>query len=251
MVKKLFFLLCFFSGILFFLDKRGWLGPVRGLAEKPILAAEEKTYSLKIFFTGKSSEKELTRLQGELQRLAVGQNQLSSCLEENEKMKKLLGTPLPSNWKFLPVKVVGVNEQLKIKAGISEGIKEGMIVLSEAVLVGKVISAGSDYSLVDLPITPTVKIPVVVKRKGNSGIQAQGLVIGQYGGKLLLDRVLQGEDIQKGDLIVTSGEEGWLPDLVIGTAGEIFPKTAAVYQRAQVLPLMDYQKLRIVFVVIR
>jgi len=51
--------------------------------------------------------------------------------------------------------------------------------------------------------------------------------------------------------VVTSGEEGWLGDLVIGQVEEVLPKSAEVYKKAKVTSLVDYQKLRIVFLVIR
>ncbi|PJC75981.1 hypothetical protein CO010_03935, partial [Candidatus Shapirobacteria bacterium CG_4_8_14_3_um_filter_39_11] len=55
----------------------------------------------------------------------------------------------------------------------------------------------------------------------------------------------------KGDLVITSGEENWLPDLLIGQIEEVLPKTAELYQTARVSALLDYQKLRIVFIVAR
>lgn len=254
----LFLFFCFFSGILVFLDKRGWIRPARGVLERPILTVEEKIYGLKIWgdslmgpiFQGKAFEREITQLQLELQRLAVEKNQLSVCLEENEKMRKLLGAPLPPAWKFLPAKVVGLAEKMRIDKGRKDGIEEGMVVLSENILLGKIVSVNRGASLVQLPTMPGVKIPVAVKRTGSSGVQARGLLLGQYGGRLVLDRVLQSEDIQKGDLVVTSGDESWPADLLIGQITEVLPKSAEIYQKAQVKPLLDYDKLRIVFIVI-
>lgn len=229
---------------------------MRGILEKPVLVGEEKIYGLKIwgdslmrpFHQGRAQDMEITRLQVELQRLAIEKNQLSVCLEENEKMRKLLGAPLPSAWKFLPAKVVGLAEKMRIEGGRKDGVEEGMIVLSENILVGRVVEVGKNSSLVQLPTTPGVKIPVVAKRKG--GVQARGLLLGQYGGRLVLDKVLQSEDIQKGDLVVTSGDESWPVDLLIGQITEVLPKSAEIYQKAQVKPLLDYDKLRIVFIVI-
>ena len=249
----LFLLLLFLSGFLFFLDKKGWLKPVRGLAEKPILAIEKRIYALK-FVVCPSSE--LTGLQIELQRLVVDQNALSSCLEENAQMRRLLGAPLPAKWKFLPAMVVGLSEQMRIDKGEKDNVLPGMMVVSENILVGKIISVGQDYSLVQLPVTPGVKIPVMIKSSDSSGIKARGLLVGQYGNNLILDRVLQEEEINKGDIVTTSGEglpagrQGWLPDLVIGQISEVLPKSAEIFQKAQVKPLVDYNELRIVFIVI-
>jgi rod shape-determining protein MreC len=253
----LFFFFLFLAVFLFLVDQQGRLLPVRGLVQRPIIALEEPLYQLSQsarqlinqFANLKKRDQTLVGLEGELRQLALDQNQLSVCLEENEHLKKLLGAPLPPQWQFIEAKVVGQSGEMRLNQGSQAGIQKGMMVVSESILVGRVVSLGVNDCLVQLPSDPNGKIPAVVKKPNSSGVQARGLLLGQFGGGLLLDRVLQEEDIQKGDLVVTSGEEGWLPDLVIGQIEEVLPPTAAVYQKARVMPLVDYRSLRIVFVV--
>jgi len=253
----LFFFLLLLCGILFFLDKKKIIKKPKEFLEKPILKTEEKIYGLKIWgekqigpiFRGKSLEKEVGRLQLELQRLAVDQNKLSSCLEENEQMRKLLGAPLSPKWKFLPAKVIGGGEKLRIDKGEKDGVKKGMIVVSENILVGRVEEVGQASSLLEIPLTPKSSLPVVVKRPGGKGIQARG-ILRPVGGNLILSEVLQSEDIQKGDLVVSGGDENWPADLLIGQISDVLAKSAEIYQKARVKPLLEYDKLRIVFVVI-
>lgn len=240
-----FFLLGLLSLLFLFFDYRGWLKTVRGGLERPVLGIEEKIYG---FFTShRQPEEEILKLEGKLRQMAVDQNQLASCLEENEKMKKLLGAPLPPSWKFLPAKVVGLSTQMRLDKGEKDGVKQGVMVVSENILVGRVSSVETHSCLVTLPITPNIKIPVVVKSA--QGVQARGILTSLPGQKLLLDKVLQEEDIQPGDLVVTGGE--WLPDLVIGQIEEVLSETAAIYKKARVSPLVDYHALRIVFIVIK
>lgn len=251
-----FLLLVFISFSLLFLDRTGRIRSIRGFAERPILAIEERIYNLKLlsfrFFKplsfGQKKEEELMRLEGQVRQLSAASSQLSTCLEENEAMRRLLGAPLPPSWKFLPAKVVGVSEKMRIDKGAKAGVQEGSMVVYENILVGKVIRVGEYDSLVQLPTDPTSKIPSLVRKPGEKGIRARGLLIGQLGG-LLLDRVLQEEDLGRGDQVLTGGEEGWLPDLVIGQIEEVLPGTAALYQKAKVTPLVDYGNLRTVFVV--
>ncbi len=252
-----FIILLFLSLLLLLADSRGWLSSTRAFLERPVLAVEEKLYSLRLSFSQlnllisrESREKEIMSLQGQLRQLAVEDGQLATCLEENEAMKRLLGAPLPAQWKFLPAKVIGLAEKMRLDKGRSDGVVEGMMVVSENILIGKVIAGEEKSALVQLLTDPVAKIPVVVKKVGDVGVQARGLLISQ-GGKLVLDRVLQSEDIREGDLVLTAGEGGWRPDLLIGQLGEVFGREAAVYQQAQILPLLDYQQLRIVFVVIQ
>ena len=159
-------------------------------------------------------------------------------------MRRLLGAPLPAKWKFLPAKVMGNGEKIRIDKGEKDGVKKGMIVVSENILVGRIVSLTQKSSLLELPISPGVILPVVVKRAGNKGIQARG-ILQQSGGNLVLSEVLQSEDIQKGDLVVTVGDENLLPDLLIGQITDVLPKSAEVYQKARVKPLLEYDKLRL------
>lgn len=239
-----FLFLLFFSLFLIFADKKDWLNLPKSLVQRPLIWTEER------IFTAFRKTKEAPLVSEEkLRQLAVSQNDLLACQEENEKMRKLLGAPLPPKWKFMDARVIGqVNGQLRIDKGQAEGVKEGANIISENILVGKVVNLGANDAWAQMVNSPESKIPVVVKKPGSAGVQARGLLIGQGGG-LLLDRVLQSEDIQKGDLVVSSGEADWLPELLIGTIAEVLPKTAEVYQKAKVEPLVDYDKLRIVFAV--
>lgn len=245
--NKLCLFLVFLSLFLIFADKKSWLQSPKSLLQRPFIWAEERIFSS--LSDWQRPQQEVQRLEGELRQMAVEQNQLAACQEENEKMRKLLGAPLPPKWKFLDARVIGlVSGQMRINKGEEEGIKKDANVISENILVGKVVDVGVHDAWVQIVSSPATKIPVVVKKVGSSGIQARGLLITQ-GGELILDRVLQSEDIRKGDLVVSAGEAGWLPELLIGTIKEVLPKSPEVYQKAKVESLIDYDKLRIVFVV--
>lgn len=243
--------------LLVFLDWRGWLRPVRQLIEKPILVMEEKIFlcrwpleQVSLYFSSKKKMKEeIEKLEAQVRNLAVDQNKLAECLEENKHIRRLLGAPLPSSWKFLPARVVGRKEGIiRIDKGEKSGVKMGMSVVSENILIGRIKAVEEGMSIVYLPTNEEEKIPVLVRRVGKEGFQAQGMLV-SVGGQLVLERVLQTEDIQTGDLVVSKGEE-WLPYLLIGKIEEVLSKPAEVYQKAKVKPLVEYDNLRIVFVVI-
>jgi len=255
-----FVFLIFLSLSLIFLDKKGWVRPIRGLFERPILMLEKEIYILhnawlqpgRNFFLSKNTfEKELLRLQVDLQRLAVEQNKFNTCQTENEKIRKLLGTNLPLSWKFLPAHITGLTDLMHLDIGNKQQVKVGQGVVVDGLLVGKVIEVSEYASLVQLPSSTGAKIPVVIKRPNTAGVQARGLLVGQYGGQLLLDKVLQAEDIKKGDLVVSSGDEDFLPDLVIGQISNVLGKSAELFQKAQVESMIDYRQLTEVFVVLR
>ncbi len=250
-----FLLLLFFSLLLFLVDYFGWLDRAKGVVQAPLLALERPAYLFNqsvrqsLGSVGRDNGQQIVELQTQVRQLAIDQSQLETCLEENEQMRKLLGAPLPSNWQFKMAQVVGLTEQMRIDLGSREKVEKGMMVVAENIYVGQVVSVGERDGLVQLPTDPNSKIPVVVKKPSSPGIQARGLLTGQFGGKLLLDRILQEEDVRQRDLVVTSGEEGYLSDLVIGQIKEVIKGTAEIYQQAIVSPLVDYSTLRFVFVV--
>jgi len=257
-ISFLFLTLVLLSFLLFWFDKQGWISPVFALFRKPLNKTEESFFgaykNVSSFFSltnrGMMEEK-IIELEGKVRYLSSEENKLASCLEENERIKRLLGASLPIKWHFMEAKVVGVSEKMKIARGEKDGLKEGLNVVSEDVLVGRIVAVDEDTSLVQLVNDLASKIPVEIRRPDLTGSQAKGILFGQSGENLLLDKVLQAEFIQKGDLVVTSGDEGWLPGLLIGQIEEVSPKSAEVYKRASVSPLVNYQGLSFVFIVIR
>ena len=254
-----FLTLILLSFFLFFLDKRKILLPLRSILSSPFIVSSRSLYSSSQAFSRQLSflnslkvrEKEIQRLQTEVRLLALEQNQLSSCLAENEQTKKLLGTTYPSAYKFLPAKVAGLTDKMRITTGEKEGVKTGMVVVSENVVLGRVVTVNDHDSLVRMVTDTDSRIPVVVKRViGNRELQGKGLLLGQ-GDSLILDKILQDEDVQKDDLVVTSGEDDWPPDLLIGKIEEVLPKTADVFRKAKVEKLYDTHLLETVFVMIK
>jgi len=237
-----FLFLIFFSGLLFFFDRFGWLGGLRSFFASPFLSLEKKIHGFQA-----KSDGELT----DWQEWAVDQNQLISCLSENEKMRRLLGAPLPPSWKFLPASVINVNEKMLLDKGKAEGVELGMAVVFENILVGRVSLVHLHSSLIQLVRTPGTKIPVVVKRPNQAGILARGLLVSQTAEQMLLDKVLLEEDIRANDLVVTNGQADWANNLLIGTVGEVLSLKGQLFQRAQIKPLLDYQNLETVFLVIK
>ncbi len=257
-VSFLFLILIFLSFLFFWFDKQDWLSPVFALFRKPLNKVEESFFgayknasSLFSLTNRKAMEEKIVELEGKVRYLSSEENELSSCLEENERIKRLLGASLPIKWHFMEARVVGVAEKMKIARGKKDGLKKGQNVVSEDILVGRILSVDEETSLVQLVNDLTSKIPVEVKRPGLAGSQAKGILFGQSGNNLLLDKVLQAEFIQKGDLVVTTGDEGWLSGLLIGEVREVSPKSAEVYKRANVSPLINYQGLSVVFIVNR
>lgn len=168
---------------------------------------------------------------------------LEALKEENLKLRNQLEAPLPSSYKFIPAIVAGVTKAMELSLGEGSGIKAGMTVVDEATLIGRVSKTSRFHSTVMLPWDMEINIPAKTSRG------AKGTVVGQQGGKIVLDKVLQKEPLFLDDQVITSGEGGFPPNLLIGKISHITADDISVYKTAQVLPLVDYRKERLVFVI--
>lgn len=173
---------------------------------------------------------------------------------ENEEARRLLQAPLPPEWQFLPTQVLGEKEGiLQIGIGLKDKVEEGDVVViggqekkRGGILIGRVIKVDVFISLVETPKASGAKISAKILPTSEKGI------VGYLPEKgLVLDKVLQKASLEKEQMVVTSGEEGYPPNLLIGTIKEVEKNEVEVYQKAILEPLIDYQSLEIVFVVKR
>lgn len=200
----------------------------------------------------KAREREGKNEEGE-RKIAVLEGQIATLKSENEAMRRLLGAKLPASWKFTPARVIGAPaDDLQIDKGAQEGIKKGMAVVLDNVLVGKISWVGEHFSRVLLPSSTNAKILGITRsatdNNGSGGIKARGLLIG-HGGKISLERVLTQESPEEGDLVLTAGDEDLPPDMVIGQVRKINKIEGQIYQEAEVKNLIEPKSLETVFVV--
>ncbi len=64
-----------------------------------------------------------------------------------------------------------------------------------------------------------------------------------------LERVAKNEEINVDDLVLTSGEGGIVPNLIVGRIGKIKKAQSDLFQTAVVFPVVDYRDLTTVFVI--
>lgn len=201
-----------------------------------------KNFSVLTYFQDRAlKDQELEERTRELQALTA---RLKVLEEENKALRRQLEAPLPPSLKFLPAKTIGLTRYLVIDKGEEEGLRRGMTVVLGNIMVGKILSVSPHSAQVLLPFDPDSKIPA---RTINSG--ARGLVIGEFGTKIIFDKVLQKETLEFDDLVVTTGEGEFVRDLLIGKVGEVEKVEVEPFQRAKIVPLLDYEKLIDVFVV--
>ncbi|MBL9003757.1 MAG: rod shape-determining protein MreC [Myxococcales bacterium] len=127
--------------------------------------------------------------------------------------------------------------------------RPGMPVLSPSGVVGRVLRISGAYADVQLTTDPRTSIDVVLPRTGSRGVLKGVASDSRY--VCRVEYVLNKDDIQVGDAVVTSGLGGLFPrDMPIGKVVRTHKPDSSLYQEIEVEPLVDFGKLREVLVVL-
>jgi len=84
------------------------------------------------------------------------------------------------------------------------------------------------------------------------GSEINGLIKGGQENDLVIDLLPQGEFIEQGQLVVTSGLSGFFPNgLLIGKIEKVISSDVQISQMAKIESAVDFDKLEKVFVIIK
>jgi rod shape-determining protein MreC len=141
----------------------------------------------------------------------------------------------------------GGNEQreVTIDRGTSDGVREGMIVLTrQGSLIGSITRALDDVSWVALISDQSSAVSAVVQSSG-----AQGVVSGSFAGTMTMEFVAATADVKEGDLVVTSGVGGRHPaGELIGQVTKVQTTAQELFKSVQVQPLADLSHIENVMI---
>jgi len=130
--------------------------------------------------------------------------------------------------------------------GSLQGVEIGMPVVSGgAGLVGRISQVGPRTSEVQLLTDTDSAVAALLQTS-----RVTGLVVGQPDSTLQMEYIPQEEQIDVGDIVLTSGLGGVLPKgLVIGQVTEVLQMDYALFQSATVRPAIDFSRLELVLVI--
>ena len=133
-----------------------------------------------------------------------------------------------------------------INVGARQEVEVGMpVVSSGAGLVGRVAQVGPRTAKVQLLTDPDSAVAALLQTS-----RATGLVVGQPDGVLRMEYIPQGESINVGEIVLTSGLGGFVPKgLVVGQITEVQQVDYALFQTAIVRPVVDFSRLELVLVI--
>lgn len=142
---------------------------------------------------------------------------------------------------------IALSRYLKIDRGTLQGLKVGMPVVYKDSYIGQIKEVTPNESLVILSSDPDSKIAAFSQNKNG---KAKGVLIGQFGSEMLLDKILHQESLSKGDLVYSEGTEGSLPrGLILGQVSQVLERENEVFKQAKLKPVFDIGNLDIVFVI--
>jgi rod shape-determining protein MreC len=206
------------------------------------------------FFSGLlklgSLQKENAGLRDQLNKLQAEVAQLSEDKKENERLKGLLGFVESGNYKYVPGEVISfdpsnVRGSITLNIGKKQGLKSGMAVISDGFLVGRIDEVQETQSKVRLITDPLSAIPAVLQNSNVSGI-----VKGEIGFGVNMEKIPQGSGIKVGDTVISSGLGGDFPrGLIVGKIEKINKLENSLFVDADVAPAASINNLSRVIVI--
>ena len=163
---------------------------------------------------------------------------------ENERLRRMLEFPRENAAELVAASVIGSDaasfaKSIRINRGSSHGVARNMAVVTPGGVVGRVVEVSAFHADVQLLTDGRSAVPVRVQRT-----RAQGVLEGLSKGLCHLKYVARAEDVQRGDVVVTSGLGGIFPHgLVVGTVVSVDKKEFGVLQEVRVAPAVDFRRL--------
>lgn len=237
----------------------GWLAPVRWAYDHTVVPAVRGLSAV-----GSNAGEAISNL-GRVRDLARDNDRLArenadlrqrlasdaETQRDNELLRKQLGLEVASATRQVATEVVSFQPDsyrqfVTVNKGSKAGIKPGMAVVSDGVLIGVVAEAHAATARIMLVTDPEFKLTAK-----DQDTAATGIVRGQLGGGLVLDKIGQTDTVKPGDTVTTSGLGGLVPaGLYIGRVESVNTRANVVFQSAQVETTVKASRLRFAYVVL-
>lgn len=252
---KLFFTLIFISILLIFLDAT----PVLNIPKSLFLSiANPIQYGLYKSAGGFGRQFSFIFLvRRTAQEKKALEEQLATALSENATLRRQLSEAKafaeqeqalnPQTFKTVSTRPIGISRYLYLDKGSDEGLKVNQTAIYKDTIIGRVVSVEPKKTAVMLITDPDSKIAAF---SASSDGRAKGILLGQFGSEMILDKILHEEQIKEGDLVYSEGSELEIPrGLVLGQVSEVLNKDNGVFKQAKVKPVFQVTDLDLVFVI--
>ena len=198
----------------------------------------------------RSVRREVGQLQAENAQLRGDVVGLAEARAENERLRRLIhyeeGNPGPK----VVARVLGINPDpnrltLRIDRGEGDGVRRGQAVVTADGVVGQVLRATASAADVLVAFDPNCRLGGRIQRtRARVGVSGAG-----EDQALKLEYLLRSEDLEEGDLVLTSGTDGvYPPGLVVGRVTGVQRQTSGMFLNAGILPAVNFTRVEEVVV---
>jgi rod shape-determining protein MreC len=239
------------------------VGVLGGALMRVVATAQDLTYEAVgglsdvwnryVRLVGVSEENE--RLRRELDRLEEERVRLLGVMQENARLRAMVGFQVSEpSLSLEPARVIAKDispffRVVRLRLDRGDAIAApGMPVVAPSGLVGQVTTTSGDYCDVMLTVDPQSAIDVLVQRN-----RARGVLRGKghdddYSARIAY--LMQRDEVQVGDVVVTSGLGGRFPrELIVGHIIEVEEAAQGLFQQVVVRPAVDFSRLEEVYIV--
>ncbi len=229
--------------------------PILSSVRTALVPAQSATFRAHSALTGSSSRgwqwpwagnalaRENARLQAEVARLKIANEQMRADANEAVRLREAAGFAARQRKPPLVAPVIGLPpsplfDTLTLGRGTRGGLREAQVVRTPDGLVGQISEAGPVSSTVLLLSDPGSGVSAYVVRPGEAKPRGVGIAQGQGRNRPLRLDYLRGEDdVRAGDRVVSSGLGGVVPaDILIGTVVAVSEDKARALKTAAVRP---------------
>ncbi|MGH2443397.1 MAG: rod shape-determining protein MreC [Chloroflexota bacterium] len=211
-----------------------WVGDtVTGVLQGPQLRRENETLRKQI---------------GALDRQSIA---YAVAMRENQHLKHMLRfEESNTHLDLVSSRVIGEDPNnlspiLILNHGSNDGLRAGMTVLDDnGSFVGTITKLTGNAAQVQLMLSPSSSVGAVDLRSGSGG-----LVEGRYSGGPQLTLVPTRASLQKGDVLVTSGQFNLFPrNILLGQVSAVQHSNSGLFQSATIQPATNFSDLEFVLV---
>ena len=195
-------------------------------------------------------KKDNQRLKSDNDELKTQLLALEELQKENARLSSMLDFQAKTKMQMLAARVISRDlltdhATIRLNKGTHHGLKAGQAVISLSGVVGYIFRPGAFTSQVLLVTDRYSVVDGIVARS-----RARGIVEGRGPEAASLRYVEKSDDIQKGDIVVTSGIDNIFPQgFPIATVEDVENKQYSAALRVDLKPVVDPNKLEEVFVI--
>lgn len=183
------------------------------------------------------------RLRETVQHLSLVNSSYEQVRQENARLRRLLSMNENVAFKTIGARVVArtpgfLSNVIYVNRGASDGVRNDQPVISVDGIVGRTVLVSNHQSQVQLITNPDASVGAMLERTRTPGVlQGSGDFL------LSLNYILNSEQVENGDLVLSSGLDGIFPKgLAIGKVVDS-QKGNGVFRSIKIQPFLDFTRI--------